>query len=80
MSPIRPEMQIFRVYGPGELNLVKTTESFETIEDTSVYNLQTADEHNFIASGVIAHNFAFLKTARTLFHRFFIDRYEIRRF
>ncbi|MDP2311626.1 MAG: Hint domain-containing protein [Pseudomonadota bacterium] len=39
-----------------------------------VYNLVTAGEHTFVAGGVVAHNFTFLRSARTLLHSWLLDR------
>ncbi len=38
-----------------------------------VFTLYTAGEHNFMVEGVLAHNFTFARTLRTLWHRLFID-------
>jgi hypothetical protein len=38
-----------------------------------VFNLVTADEHNFIVDGLIAHNFTFLRRTRVGLHRLMID-------
>ncbi|MEA2345348.1 MAG: hypothetical protein QOF63_3517 [Thermoanaerobaculia bacterium] len=43
-----------------------------------VYNLHTTIDHTFIVQGyVIAHNFAWLRTLRTWWHRLFIDPFII---
>ena len=44
----------------------------------AVFNLHTADEHNFIvesghSGGLVAHNFSYLRALRVLMHRAFID-------
>lgn len=40
----------------------------------SVFNLTTVGEHNFIADGVIVHNFSFMRKFRTFLHAFLFDR------
>jgi hypothetical protein len=40
-----------------------------TGEKLPVFNLITAGEHNFIAEGVVAHNFTVLRRTRTVLHR-----------
>jgi Pretoxin HINT domain/zinc-ribbon domain len=45
----------------------------KTAEKEPVFNLITAGEHNFIVEGMIAYNFTFLRTVRTLMHRTFVD-------
>ena len=39
----------------------------------AVYNLHTTGPHNFIAEGLVAHNFTYLRMLRTFLHRLFID-------
>jgi hypothetical protein len=41
-----------------------------------VYNLHTATEHTFIASGYVVHNFAYFRALRTWWHQNFIDPKE----
>jgi hypothetical protein len=48
-------------------------EGFSTEPAEPVYNIHTTGEHNFIADGVVAHNFTEFRRLRTLFHRLFID-------
>lgn len=38
-------------------------------DKAEVYNLITKGEHNFVANGVVAHNFTILRRARTSIHR-----------
>ena len=38
-----------------------------------VFNLHTTGPHNFIAEGVLAHNFTELRWLRTWAHRLFVD-------
>ncbi len=38
-----------------------------------VHNLHTTGPHTFVVEGVVAHNFTVLRTARTLWHRLWVD-------
>lgn len=45
---------------------------------TTVFNLHTSGEHTFIADGVVAHNFTFLRDVRVWLHRWFFDAPRLR--
>ncbi len=63
---------------PGE-KLVKANATIATVARFTrlglnpVFNIYTAGEHNFIADGVVAHNFTEFRTVRTALHRLFLD-------
>lgn len=38
-----------------------------------VYNLHTEGEHTYIADGCVTHNFSYMRSLRTWFHRLFLD-------
>lgn len=64
---------------PGDLlfdsnmNTLPVSHIEQTNQKVPVYNLITSGEHNFIAEGLIAHNFTFCRKARTFMHQFFFD-------
>jgi hypothetical protein len=71
-SQLQPGDTLLRVDDSGESRLVGihaiTTEAPEP-----VFNLHTTGPHNFIAEGVLAHNFTELRWLRTWAHRLFVD-------
>jgi hypothetical protein len=61
-----------RVDDSGESRLVRI-EAITTEAPEPVFNLHTAGPHNFIAEGVLAHNFTELRWLRTWARRLFVD-------
>ena len=56
----------------GETRLVRI-EAITTEAPEPVFNLHTTGPHNFIAEGVLAHNFTELRWLRTWAHRLVVD-------
>jgi hypothetical protein len=46
--------------------------------DEKVYSLITTGEHNFVANGIVAHNFTFMRKTRAFLHRVLFDAYAER--
>ena len=63
---------LLRVDDSGESRLVRI-EAITTEAPEPVFNLYTTGPHNFIAEGVLAHNFTELRWLRTWAHRLFVD-------
>lgn len=46
---------------------------FTRLGPNPVFNIYTAGEHNFIADGIVAHNFTEFRALRTVLHQIFLD-------
>ena len=57
----------------AEINFVEST-----LESCDVYSLTTASTHTFVAEGMVAHNFTYLRTLRTFLYRHLLDAALIR--
>ena len=71
----QPIKVISRVDDSGESRLVRI-EAITTEAPEPVFNLHTTGPHNFIAEGVLAHNFTELRWLRTWAHRLFVDPFH----
>jgi hypothetical protein len=66
---------LLRVDDSGESRLVRI-EAITTEAPEPVLNLHTTGPHNFIAEGVLAHNFTELRWLRTWVHRLVVDPFH----
>jgi hypothetical protein len=66
---------LLRVDDSGECRLVRI-EAITTEAPEPVFNLHTTGPHNFIAEGVLAHNFTELRWLRTWAHRLVVDPFH----
>ena len=66
---------VLRVDDSGESRLVRI-ETITTEAPEPVFNLHTTGPHNFIAEGVLAHNFTELRWLRTWAHRLVVDPFH----
>jgi hypothetical protein len=56
-----------------ESAFVTVTEIKRNVGAELVYNLYTAWQHNYIANGVVAHNFTHFRAIRIACHRLLLD-------
>jgi hypothetical protein len=63
---------LMRIDDSGNSRLVRI-EAITTDAPEPVFNLHTTGPHNFIAEGVLAHNFTELRWLRTWAHRLVVD-------
>lgn len=68
LSALAPDGALFE----KEVSSVWVSEDIET-----VYNLVTKDCHNFVADGIVAHNFTFFRSLRVLFWRSWVALSDI---
>jgi|GEM_PF-4930103 len=66
---------LLRVDDSGESRLVLIA-AITTEAPEPVFNLHTTGPHNFIAEGILAHNFTELRWLRTCVHRLFVDPFH----
>ena len=57
-------------------NYLMSIEAITTEAPEPVFNLYTTGPHNFIAEGVLAHNFTELRWLRTWAHRLVMDPFH----
>ena len=77
VDKIRPDDLLSKVGRDGAMSFDSVVQVSKTPVFEKVYNLHTDGEHNFVAGGVVAHNFTFAPVARTFIHRAIVDRLRL---